>query len=174
MYQTATLRPRRSAHLKTKHADAAVDVGVYVKQPTERQFRIVWSTQETNDAQQTPAADARKPARLRCGVGPKKMPRFQHPIEHPLAAEAAAALGYAGEKLRKTLDALKEYDSAVASLARLPEASLRAELVAEAAEAFWGYVVQREEFGLLDAEYIREQYSIPDEVWRAMGPKIRS
>ena len=34
------------------------------------------------------------------------MPRFNLPIEYPFAAEAAAALGYAGRKLGKALDAL--------------------------------------------------------------------
>ena len=34
------------------------------------------------------------------------MPRFKLPIEYPFAAEAAAALGYAGRKLGKALDAL--------------------------------------------------------------------
>jgi hypothetical protein len=73
------------------------------------------------------------------------MPRFEHPIEYPFAAEAAAALGHAGKKLRKTLDALKEFDSGPESR-RNP--GVRADLVANAADAFWSYVVRREEFGL--------------------------
>jgi hypothetical protein len=104
------------------------------------------------------------------GIGLRNMPRFEHPIEYPFAAEAAAALGYAGRKLRKTLDALRDFDGDRASSRKL---SLRADLVANAAEAFWSYVVQREEFGLLDPEYIREQYQVPEDVWRAMGPKLK-
>ncbi len=97
------------------------------------------------------------------------MPRFEHPIEYPFAMEAAA-LGHAGKKLRKARDALKAFDEAPTSLRKL---SSRADLVAEAAEAFWAYVVQREEFGLFDPEYIREQYAVPEDVARAMGPKRR-
>jgi hypothetical protein len=99
------------------------------------------------------------------------MPRFENPIEYPFAAEAATALGYAGKKLRKALDALRDFDGHPASSRNL---SLRADLVANAAEAFWSYVVQREEFGLLDPEYIREQYGVPEDVWLAMGPKRKS
>jgi hypothetical protein len=50
----------------------------------------------------------------------------------------------------------------------------RAELVADAAERFWGYVVQRELLGLSDADYIRQQYGVPTEVVKAMGPKRRA
>jgi len=107
------------------------------------------------------------------------MPRFEHPIEYPFAAEAAVALGYAGKKLRKTLDALNEFDSGPESK-RNP--GVRADLVANAADAFWSYVVQREEFGLLDPEYIRDQYQVPEDVCRGvqswsderMWPTIRS
>jgi hypothetical protein len=41
----------------------------------------------------------------------------------------------------------------------------------DAAEAFWGYVVQREQFGLLDSDYIAREYGVPDEVQKVMGPK---
>lgn len=102
------------------------------------------------------------------------MPRFTLPIEYPFAAEAATALGYAGKKLGKTLDALADYDAAVASSARRADASLRTDLAATAADALWSYVVQREEFGLLDAEYIRQQYDVPDDVWKTMGPKLKN
>lgn len=102
------------------------------------------------------------------------MPRFEDPMEYPFAAEAAAALGYAGRKLRKTLDALRDFDQAEKTKQAVRSANIRAELVADAAEAFWSYVVQREEFGLLDPEYIREQYAVPDEVWWVMGPKRKT
>lgn len=102
------------------------------------------------------------------------MPRFENQIEQPFAAEAAGALGHAGRKLRKSLDALHEYDAAVAASIRASNPAMRADLVARAAELFWGYVVQRELLGLLDADYIREQYVIPEEVSRAIGPRHRA
>lgn len=51
------------------------------------------------------------------------------------------------------MDALRQYDT-------------------DAAEAFWGYVVQREQFGLLDSEYIATEYGVPHEVKLVMGPKL--
>ncbi|HKS54446.1 MAG TPA: hypothetical protein VJS12_04130 [Steroidobacteraceae bacterium] len=99
------------------------------------------------------------------------MPRFDNPIDHLLAGEAAASFGLAGRRLRKTLDALQRYDSDVAARARRPDVAVREGLVMDAAEAFWGYVVQREQFGLLDSEYIATEYGVPDEVKRLMGPK---
>ena len=99
------------------------------------------------------------------------VPRFDNPIEYPFAAEAAAALGHAGRKLRKTLDSLLKYDREVGSH-EARDTQARQRLVAEAAEAFWSYVVQREQFGLLDPEYIAAEYGVPEEVQRAMGPNV--
>jgi hypothetical protein len=100
------------------------------------------------------------------------MSRFENPLDYLFAAEAAAALGYSGKKLRKALDALLAHDRSVASYGSLGPLTLtRNELVADAAEAFWSYVVQREQFGLMDPEYIAAEYGVPEEVQRAMGPK---
>jgi hypothetical protein len=100
------------------------------------------------------------------------MPRFVNPIDQLFAGEAAAAFGHAGRKRRKKLEALHQYDNDLAALARKPDAALRENLVMDAAEAFWGYVVQREQFGLLDSEYIATEYGVPDEVKVVMGPKL--
>ena len=100
------------------------------------------------------------------------MPRFDNPIDQLFVGEAAAAFGYAGRKLRKALDALHLYDTNVAALTRKADDAVRENLVMDAAEAFWGYVVQREQFGLLDSEYIASEYGVPDEVKRVMGPKV--
>ena len=75
--------------------------------------------------------------------------------------------------MRKALDLLQQYDAEVAGGAREAEASVRLQLMEEAAEKLWGYVVQRELVGLRDPEYIREQYRVPSDVWRRMGPKRR-
>jgi hypothetical protein len=99
------------------------------------------------------------------------MPRFENPIEYPFAGEAAAALGHAGRQLQKALDALRKYDSHVSAGYRRLDRATRGDLVAAAGEAFWGYVVQRELLGLLDPEYIGQEYGVPPEVWQAMGPR---
>jgi uncharacterized protein DUF6665 len=98
------------------------------------------------------------------------MPRFENPSDSLFAAEAAAALGHSGRKLRKALDALIQFDQSPSSYAT----RTRDEFVAEAAEAFWSYVVQREQFGLMDQDYIAAEYAVPDEVQRAMGPNVRA
>jgi hypothetical protein len=99
------------------------------------------------------------------------MPRFENDVEAEFAGEAAASLGLAGRRLRKALDALHKYDADVGNGVR--HRKPRSELVAAAGEAFWAYVVQRELLGLLDADYIAQEYGVPPEVKRAMGPNIR-
>jgi hypothetical protein len=97
------------------------------------------------------------------------MPRFEHPTDYPFAAEAAAAFGHSGRKLRKALDALLQYDQSSGA----HETGPRDQLVAAGAEAFWSYVVQREQFGLMDQDYIAAEYAVPADVQRAMGPMYR-
>ncbi|WP_116813568.1 DUF6665 family protein [Steroidobacter cummioxidans] len=101
------------------------------------------------------------------------MPKFDNPLDLPFAGEAAASLGLAGRKLKKTLDALRQYDADVSSSAHPSDEAARKQLVMGAAEAYWGYVVQREQLGLLDPEYIAKEYDIPSDVKLAMGPKGR-
>ena len=100
------------------------------------------------------------------------MPRFENDIEAEFAGEAAASLGLAGRRLRKALDALHKYDADFSGTKRA-SSQRRDELVAVAGEAFWGYVVQRELLGLMDADYIAKEYGVPPEVKRAMGPNVR-
>lgn len=99
------------------------------------------------------------------------MPRFENDIEAEFAGEAAASLGLAGRRLRSALDALHKHDADTNAGVR--HRKPRTELVAAAGEAFWGYVVQRELLGLMDADYIAQEYGVPPEVKRAMGPNIR-
>jgi hypothetical protein len=98
------------------------------------------------------------------------MPRFENDIEAQFAGEAAASLGLAGRRLRKALDALHKFDAETNAGVR--HRKPRGDLVAAAGEAFWGYVVQRELLGLMDADYIAKEYGVPPEVKRAMGPNI--
>jgi hypothetical protein len=98
-------------------------------------------------------------------------PKFDNPIDQQLAGEAAASLGRAGRQLRRALDALKKFDADTAAGNRRRGSGSRAELIAAAGEAFWGYVVQRELLGLVDPEYIAREYHIPPEVLQAMGPR---
>lgn len=86
-------------------------------------------------------------------------------VEAEIAAERAAALGLAEGKLRRTLSALKTFESASSGR------RTRAQLVDDAAEACLAYVVQREAMGI-GAHNMRAmlaEYQIPDEVWNRMG-----
>lgn len=98
------------------------------------------------------------------------MPKPPDPLEEAINAEKAAALGASARKLRRTLDALRAFDENATAHAHVA----RETLVEDAAEACWGYIVQRELIGLgfEDAEYIRRQYRVPDDVWRRLGPKL--
>ena len=100
------------------------------------------------------------------------MPITPNPIEVELAAETAATLGRNGRRLQKSLDALRSFDVEVAAgKTRRVEPSTRARLVQEAADAFWGYVVQRELLGVQDAAYIAEEYRVPSDVLSVAGAK---
>jgi hypothetical protein len=101
------------------------------------------------------------------------MPRFENDIEAEFAGEAAASLGQLGRRLRRALDALHKYDADSSAGIEYPGSKPRTELVATAGDAFWAYVVQRELLGLMDADYIAQEYGVPAEVKRAMGPNIR-
>ena len=98
------------------------------------------------------------------------MARYKNSIEAELTAETAANLGRSGKRLQKALDALKKFDAEVATgKSRRADASTRARLVEESADAFWGYVVQRELLGVQDAEYIANEYGVPAEVRAIAG-----
>jgi hypothetical protein len=126
---------------------------------TPAQFRKRWRAAGTNRLQQSLFAAS------------VAMPKFDNPLDYQFAGEAAASLGQAGRRLREALDALKNYDSQVASGARVGNSARREAVVAAAAEAFWGYVVQRELLGLQDSEYIAREYQVPKEVVATAGPK---
>ena len=97
------------------------------------------------------------------------MRRFEGPMQANISEEVASSLAESGRRLRKALDLLTEHDRHASRIAQSD--SRRHALIDEAAEKLWGYVVQRELIGLNDADYIRQHYAVPDEVWRRMGPK---
>ena len=98
------------------------------------------------------------------------MPRIKSPIEAQVAAES---LGYAGLRLRRALDNLQQFDSGIKSPS-VPRDVTRHSLIAEAGEAFWRYVVQRELLGVRDPEYVAKEYGVPAEVWQSMGPNTNT
>ena len=79
-------------------------------------------------------------------------------LRYELLEEQAAALGRSGAKLEAALAALRAH-----------EGEGRAVALKAAADAAWGFFVQREVLGLRDRTAVIAQYDIPREVLNRMG-----
>jgi hypothetical protein len=86
-------------------------------------------------------------------------------LEVEMAQEMASALGRLGRRLERALAAIATFDAA----GHGNRAGARARLVAEAGDALWHFIVQREACGLRDSRQIQRDYRIPAEVWARMG-----
>ena len=86
-------------------------------------------------------------------------------LEVELLAERAAALGRGGRDVETALERLREFDATGAG--PVP----RAELVAAAADAVWGFLVHRELCGLRDRDDVIRHYRIPREVLNRLGAR---
>src|SRR5277367_2285107 len=86
-------------------------------------------------------------------------------IDTEIVAEQASALGRLGRALEAALQALRDFDAALAA----PDKKRRAGLVAEAGHALWMFVVQRESCGLRDSRAVMRDYQVPPEVQLRMG-----
>ncbi len=82
-------------------------------------------------------------------------------FRHELIEEQAQSLGRAGRKVEETLAALKAHDNN----------DDRTVLMNAAADAVWGFLVQREIMGLRDRTAIVEQYGIPREIMARIGAR---
>ena len=78
-----------------------------------------------------------------------------------LLGEQAHSLGQAGRKVEKALAALAEH----------PGGEGRAEVLKAAADAVWGFLVQREVMGLRDRNAVIAHYNIPREVLARLGAR---
>ena len=103
---------------------------------------------------------------------PSRNPSGLDLLDYELAQEKASALGRLGRALESALEALARFDAGDqrdTSPAEGPQ--LRASLVAEASDALWHYVVQREACGLRDLRYVLRDYRVPGEVAARMGAR---
>jgi hypothetical protein len=82
-------------------------------------------------------------------------------LRYELMEEQAASLGRSGRKVEEALAALNAHDGAEG----------RPALVKAAADAVWGFLVQREVMGLRDRARIVAEYGIPREVMNRIGAK---
>ena len=85
-------------------------------------------------------------------------------LDYEIAQERASALGRLGRALEAALAALADYDTGH------PERdATRAQLVQDASDALWCFMVQREACGLRDPRPVLRHYGVPGEVYARMG-----
>jgi Family of unknown function (DUF6665) len=87
-------------------------------------------------------------------------------LDYEVAQEQAAALGRAGRALETALGALSAHDREGRTA---DHDQTRRRLVAEAADALWHFIIQRECCGLRDARPVMRDYRVPQEVQNRMG-----
>jgi hypothetical protein len=85
-------------------------------------------------------------------------------LDYEIAQEQVAAFGRLGRALEAALAALAEYERNHGE-----RDSTRARLVADASDALWCFVVQREAIGLRDPRPVIRDYRVPVEVYNRMG-----
>ena len=85
-------------------------------------------------------------------------------LDYEIVQEQASALGRAGRALETALTALSEYDRNGQDAAEM-----RRTLVADAGDALWRFVIQRECCGLRDARAVMRDYRVPQEVQNRLG-----
>jgi hypothetical protein len=89
-----------------------------------------------------------------------------NPLEIELLEEKATSYFATVKKMQSALRALREFDQA--------GAGQRSELLAEAAERVWFFLVQREAMRLPFYKTIFADFEIPPEVQARIGPKRSS
>ncbi len=87
-------------------------------------------------------------------------------LDYEIAQEQASALGRLGRALEAALAALAAHDTA-----GHPGDAARKELVQQASEALWYFIVQREACGLRDPRPVIRDYRVPAEVYARMGAR---
>jgi hypothetical protein len=93
-----------------------------------------------------------------------KMPTVA--LDYEIAQEQASALGRLGRALETALTALAEHDTAA------PATDMhRKQLVQQASEALWCFIVQREACGLRDPRPVIRDYRVPAEVYARVGAR---
>jgi hypothetical protein len=99
---------------------------------------------------------------------------FKNPsatLAFEIGQERASALGRQGRRLEAALALLRAYDSAHPQEAAAQRGDRgRAKLVADAGEALWYLMVQRDACGLYGTSALIADYGVPTEVVSCAGP----
>jgi hypothetical protein len=85
-------------------------------------------------------------------------------LDYEIAQEQAFTLGRLGRALEAALAALSAYDDGTTG-----HSSSRTNLVQDASDALWHFIVQREACGLRDPRPVIRDYRVPAEVQNRMG-----
>ncbi len=85
-------------------------------------------------------------------------------LDYEIAQERASALGRLGRALEAALAALSDYDNSSGE-----RDGARAQLVQDASDALWSFMVQREACGLRDPRPLLRDYGVPADVYARMG-----
>lgn len=93
-------------------------------------------------------------------------------LEHEVLAEKAATYGRLLARLEKSLKALREFEGANES--RHDAGEVHDSLLAEAGEALWHVVIQRDLCGFRNHEMFYREYDIPAAVRLRMGLRPRT
>jgi hypothetical protein len=101
-------------------------------------------------------------------------PANDNPLQVEMLAEKAAAYFARVRKMQAALAALARFDenARAGKLSPAEAKELRANLLAEAREQVWFFVIQREAMKLPHYDALFSDFDIPDEVRLGMGPKI--
>lgn len=89
-------------------------------------------------------------------------------LDYEIAQEKASTLGRLGRALEAALAALREFDAQPHDDPAEAKPVRRA-LVANASQALWHFVVQREALGLRDSRQVMRDYRVPVDVQHRMG-----
>ena len=89
-------------------------------------------------------------------------------LDYEIAQEMASALGRLGRALEVALAALRRFDETGTG-----RTDARAELVHNAGDALWCFMVQREACGMRDPAAILRAYKVPAEIYAGMGAARR-
>ena len=93
-------------------------------------------------------------------------------LDYEIAQEMAAALGRLGRRLERSLLVLAQFDETVTVDGESRDRERRI-LVADAGDALWHFMVQREACGLRDSRQVMRDYRVPPEVQYRMGIRGR-
>jgi hypothetical protein len=90
-------------------------------------------------------------------------------VQSEIARERAESLSRGAQRLRSSLDRLRQFDAGPLAHTN------REKLVFEASTACLAYLVQREimGFGAQDAHAVRREFAVPLDVWNRMGAVSR-